>query len=37
MGLPDNYTKIKGASLTKRYQAIGNSWAVPVVKWIEID
>jgi len=34
MGLPDNYTKIKGASLTKRYQAIGNSWAVPVVKWI---
>lgn len=34
MGFPDNYTNIDGASFTKRYQAIGNSWAVPVVKWI---
>lgn len=34
MGFPDNYTNIDGASYTKRYQAIGNSWAVPVVKWI---
>ena len=34
MGFPDNYTDIKGASKTNRYQAIGNSWAVPVVKWI---
>lgn len=34
MGFPDNYTDIYGASFTKRYQAIGNSWAVPVIKWI---
>lgn len=34
MGFPDNYTNIEGASFTKRYQAIGNSWAVPVIKWI---
>lgn len=34
MGFPDNYTNIKGAKRTNRYQAIGNSWAVPVVKWI---
>lgn len=34
MGFPDNYTEIKGASPTKRYQAIGNSWAVPVIRWI---
>lgn len=34
MGFPDNYTDIKGASRTNRYQAIGNSWAVPVVRWI---
>ena len=34
MGFPDDYTNIKGASYTKRYQAIGNSWAVPVVEWI---
>lgn len=34
MGFPDNYTDIAGASKTNRYQAIGNSWAVPVVKWI---
>lgn len=34
MGFPDNYTLIDGASNTNRYQAIGNSWAVPVIKWI---
>lgn len=34
MGFPDNYTDIVGARRTNRYQAIGNSWAVPVVKWI---
>lgn len=34
MGFPDNYTNIKNAKRTPRYQAIGNSWAVPVIKWI---
>jgi len=34
MGFPDNYTLIKGSSDTNRYHAVGNSWAVPVVKWI---
>lgn len=34
MGFPDNYTQVNGNSDTNRYQAIGNSWAVPVVKWI---
>lgn len=34
MGFPDNYTDISGATRTNRYQAIGNSWAVPVVRWI---
>lgn len=34
MGFPDNYTLIKGNSDTNRYHAVGNSWAVPVVKWI---
>ncbi len=34
MGFPDNYTLIAGNSDTNRYHAIGNSWAVPVVKWI---
>lgn len=34
MGFPDNYTNIQSASKTNRYKAIGNSWAVPVVKWI---
>lgn len=34
MGFPDNYTDIKSANRTNRYQAIGNSWAVPVVHWI---
>ena len=34
MGFPDNYTLINGNSDTNRYQAVGNSWAVPVIKWL---
>lgn len=34
MGFPDDYTNIDNAKSTPRYQAIGNSWAVPVIKWI---
>ncbi len=34
MGIPDNYTQVNGNSDVNRYQAIGNSWAVPVVNWI---
>lgn len=40
-GFPDNYTRIpyRGKSEedcpdSPRYKAIGNSWAVPVVRWI---
>lgn len=34
MGFPDGYTKIDGATKSNRYQALGNSWAVPVIAWI---
>jgi DNA (cytosine-5)-methyltransferase 1 len=34
MGFPDNYTNLPHAKPTQRYQAIGNSWAVPVIRWI---
>lgn len=34
MGFPDNYTNIPKAKKTNRYQSTGNSWAVPVVRWI---
>lgn len=41
MGFPDNYTAIpwRGKPASEcpdgpRYQALGNSWAVPVVRWI---
>lgn len=34
MGFPDNYTLIDVCKDTQRYQAVGNSWAVPVIKWI---
>ncbi|MDR2590376.1 MAG: DNA cytosine methyltransferase [Oscillospiraceae bacterium] len=34
MGFPDDYTNLPNAKKTNRYQALGNSWAVPVVKWI---
>jgi DNA (cytosine-5)-methyltransferase 1 len=32
--MPDGYTLIPGASATARYDAVGNSLAVPVVKWL---
>lgn len=34
MGFPDGYTNLKGAKKTNRYQVLGNSWAVPVVKFL---
>ena len=34
MGFPDNYTNIPGCKDTSRYQAVGNSWAIPVIKWL---
>ncbi|MBE6364295.1 MAG: restriction endonuclease subunit M [Lentisphaerae bacterium] len=34
MGFPDNYTSIEGSKKTNQYQALGNSWAIPVIKWI---
>jgi DNA (cytosine-5)-methyltransferase 1 len=33
-GFPDSYTDIPGAKNGPRYKAIGNSFAVPVVRWI---
>jgi DNA (cytosine-5)-methyltransferase 1 len=33
-GFPIGYTNIPGASDTGRYKALGNSMAVPVMKWI---
>ncbi len=33
-GFPDNYTNIPGAADTGRYKALGNSMAVPVMRWI---
>lgn len=34
LGIPDNYTLIPGGSDAGRYEALGNSWAVPVVRWL---
>lgn len=35
MGFPDDYTNIApNIKVTNRYQAIGNSWAIPVISWI---
>lgn len=34
MGFPDNYTLLPKCRDTQRYQAVGNSWAVPVIRWI---
>lgn len=35
MGFPDDYTNIaKDVKATNRFQAIGNSWAVPVASWV---
>jgi DNA (cytosine-5)-methyltransferase 1 len=33
-GFPDNYTHTLTSSDTTRYKALGNSMAVPVMKWI---
>ena len=33
-GFPDGYTAIPGAADSPRYRALGNSWAVPVVRWL---
>lgn len=33
-GFSDNFTNIPGASDSARYKALGNSFAVPVVRWI---
>lgn len=33
-GFPDGYTDIPGASDSARYKALGNSMAVPVMRWI---
>jgi DNA (cytosine-5)-methyltransferase 1 len=33
-GFPDDYTNIPNAADTNRYKALGNSMAVPVMKWI---
>ena len=33
-GFPDNYTNIPNAPDTSRYKALGNSMAVPVMRWI---
>lgn len=33
-GFPDNWTAIEGAKDGPRYKAIGNSMAVPVMRWI---
>lgn len=34
MGFPDGYTDLPGAKRTNRYQAVGNSWAIPVIRWL---
>ena len=33
-GFPDGWTDIPGSSDTARYKALGNSMAVPVMRWI---
>jgi len=33
-GFPDDYTNIPGAKDGPRYKALGNSMAVPVIRWI---
>lgn len=33
-GFPDNYTKLGDTKDTPRYKALGNSMAVPVMRWI---
>lgn len=33
-GFPDGYTDIRGARDSERYKALGNSMAIPVMRWI---
>jgi len=33
-GFPDGYTALPGASDSARYKALGNSMAVPVMRWL---
>lgn len=33
-GFPDDWTLVPGASDAKRYKALGNAVAVPVIEWI---
>lgn len=33
-GFPDNWTDVPGASDTARYKALGNSWPVPMIRWV---
>lgn len=33
-GFPDDYLDIPGASDSAKYKALGNSMAVPVMRWI---
>ncbi|MGC8122006.1 DNA cytosine methyltransferase [Marinobacter sp. VGCF2001] len=34
MGFPDNYTNLEKSKPTARYQALGNSWAIPIIEWL---
>ena len=34
MGFPGSYTDIPGATDAKRYKALGNSMAIPVMRWL---
>ena len=34
MGFADGYTDIPKASDSARYKALGNSWCVPVARWV---
>ena len=34
MGFPKGYTNITNSRFSTRYRAIGNSWAIPVIRWI---
>lgn len=34
MGFADNYTNLDKSKRTERFTAIGNAWAVPVIRWI---
>lgn len=33
-GFPDDWTDVPGNSDTQRYKQLGNSMAVPVIRWI---